>query len=240
MRAIPTVLLCLMAAAATQAERSPNLDEILAHHRAAIGTPAAAVEIQLLIEEPSFTVSADYRANRSGEMRIDVYAGEERVFTEALDADGGWQQHGGDAEPEPLSDTGRAALRRGIIANVYALHERPAHGYKLSFDGTTTIGDVPLWQITSRSPDGFEEVFYLDTGSALIVRKTERSALHPDIDATRVNRVTTLSDYRPVGGRQIAHRVQTIDADTGEVLQTTTVRRAATTPLDAAQAGALP
>lgn len=232
MRVIPTAFLCLMGAAATMAERPPTLEDVLASHRSAIGTAAAAVEIELLIEEPAFTVSANYRADRSGEMRIDVYAGGERVFTEALDGDGGWQQHGGSAAREALSDTGRAALRRGIFSNVYALHERPAHGYTLSFDGTTKIEGVPHWQITSRSPDGFEEVFLLDTESALIVQKRERSALHPDIDATRVNRVTVLSDYRPVAGRQIAHRIQTFDATSGDILQTTTVRAVRITPLE--------
>ncbi len=231
MRVMPTVLLCLMGAAATMGERPPTLEAVLASHRSAIGTAAAAVEIELLIEEPAFTVSAIYRADRSGKMRIDVYADEKRIFTEALDGDGGWQQHGENAAREALSDTGRAALRRGIIANVYALHERPAHGYTLSFDGTTTIKDLPHWQVTSRSPDGFEEVFFLDTRSGLIVQKAERSALHPDIDATQVNRVTILSDYRPIAGRQIAHRMQTIDADSGDVLQTTTVRAARITPL---------
>lgn len=231
MRVIPTVLLGLMAAAATMAERPLTLEDILASHRSAIGTAVAAVEIELLIEEPAFTVSANYRADRRGKMRIDVYAGDERVFTEALDGDGGWQQHGESAEREALSDTGRAALRRGIIANVYALHERPDHGYTLSLDGTSTINGVQHWQVRSRAPDGFEEVFLLDTRSALIVQKRERSALHPDIEATEVNRVTILSDYRPVGGRQIAHRMQTIDADSGDVLQTTTVQAARITPL---------
>lgn len=232
MRVIPTLLLCLMGAAATMAERPPTLEDVLASHRSAVGTAAAAVDIQLLIEEPAFTVTASYRANRNGEMRIDVFAGEERVFTEALDEDGGWQQHGENAAREPLSDTGRAALRRGIIANVYALHERPAHGYTLRFDGTTTINGAPHWQVTSLSPDGFEEVFLLDADSALIVQKRERSALHPDIDATQVNRVTMLSDYRSVSGRQVAHRLQTIDSDSGHILQTTTVRAAEVTPLE--------
>lgn len=230
MRTIPVLVLGLLAAAAITAERPLMLADILERHSTAVGTPIAAIEVDLLIEEPAFTVTGRYRADRSGAMRIDVYAGVDRVFSESLDSVGGWQQHA-DTEREPLSETGRAALRRGIVANLYTLRDRRAHGYALGYRGTTTLDGQRLWKISSRAPDGFEELFYLDTGTALIVRKEEHSALHPDIDATEVNRATIFSDYRPVDGRMLAHRRQTVDTGSGEILQTTTVQAAVVTPL---------
>lgn len=231
MRIIPAAVLALLAAAAITAERPVLLADILERHSTAVGAPIAAIEVDLLIEEPAFTVTGQYRADRSGDMRIDVYAGDQRVFSEALDGDGGWQQHA-EGEREPLSDDGRAALRRGIIANLYTLRERRAHGYTLVYRGTATVNGQRLWKISSRAPDGFEELYYLDPGTALIVRKEEYSALHPDIDATEVRQATIFSDYRPVKGRMLAHRMQTVDTQTGEILQNTSVQSAAVTPLE--------
>jgi hypothetical protein len=69
-------------------------------------------------------------------MRIDVFAGEDRVFTEALGPEGGWQMFG-DGTIADLSEDGDAALRRGVIANLYGLHELPALGYTLNFLGAS-------------------------------------------------------------------------------------------------------
>ena len=234
MRTIPALILGLLAAAAITAERPYVLADILDRHSVAMGVPADALRVDLLIEEPTFTVTGQYWANRNGEMRIDVYAGDERVFTEALDGDGGWQQHA-NGDREPLTETGRAALRRGIIANLYTLSDRPALGYTLRYLGKATEDDRSLWKISCLAPTGLEQLFYLEPRTALVVFTEEYSLLHPYIDATRVNRITIFSDYRSVDGRMLAHRSQTTATETGEVLQNTTVRLAAITPLEKAR-----
>ena len=95
-----------------------TLDKLVERHTEARGG-AAALEIirssrtELEISEPAFTVRGDYVANRDGYMRIDVFAGAERVFTEALGPDGGWQLLQGESVAIGLSADGEKALRRG-------------------------------------------------------------------------------------------------------------------------------
>lgn len=223
MKTIPALLFCLLATVAVTAERAPTLDDILARHAASAGPPLESLEVALTIVEPDFTVTADYLARRDGRMRIDVYAGDSRVFIEALDGSGGWQWNAGDAEPRGLSDTGRAALLRGVIANLYGLHERPALGYTLAFEGGVTIDGRRYWQVSSVAPDGFEEILYLDPNTAAIARKREVSALHPDIDPREAPIETRFSDWRRQDGRLLSFRSEKVDLATGQRLQQATL-----------------
>lgn len=228
MRIIPVVLLLSLVAAVATAERPSQLEVVLDRHRAAVmqdpsNTVIESLQVDLIIEEPSFTVTARYHADRDGRMRIDVFDDDTRVFSEGLSADGAWQWHGGEANLAPVSDAGRAALERGIANNLYALHERPALGYRLRYDGMAATDSGRYWKIRSRAPDGFEEVFYIDTDSALIAEKREVKALHPDQGARERASVTYFRDYRERGGRQFPFRAETRAAADGSLLQAVTV-----------------
>ena len=89
-------LLLLFLFGVASATRAESLDHILACNAEALGGERAFAQIdnlriQLDIAEPGFEVTATYVASRAGLMRIDVMAGDERVFAEGLDDAGAWQ-----------------------------------------------------------------------------------------------------------------------------------------------------
>lgn len=228
MRVIPLAFLFSLFAAVATAELPDQLDIVLEKHRAAVTDdptmgPVRSIQVDVLIEEPEFTLTATYLANREGEMRIDVYDGETRVFSEGLGSNGGWQWFGDAVAIEPVTAAGQAALERGVVANLYDLHERPALGYKLSYEGLAEKDGVVYWKILSRAPDGFEELYFINRETGLIDRKFEVSALHPDMDSRERPAMTYMSDYRARGGRYFAFRTEKRAMDTGELLQTTTI-----------------
>ena len=230
MKLIPGLLFCLLATVAVTAERSPALDRILALHAEAVGPSLQSIEVDLTITEPGFTVTANYVARRDGRMRIDVFADGNHVFTEALDGDEGWQWNLGDAGPAPLGDAGREALRRGLVGNLYGLHEREALGYTLSYEGDATLDGTRYWQLRSVAPDGFEEILYLDRETAVVARRREVSALHPDLDPAELPVETRFSDFRRLEGRLIGFRSEKLDLASGERLQQTVIGRVVVNP----------
>lgn len=228
MRVIPLAILFFLFAAVATAERPDQLEIVLEKHRAAVTEdptmgPVNSLHVDVLIEEPAFTLTATYLANRDGGMRIDVYDGDARVFSEGLGADGGWQWFGGESKTEPVSEAGEAALQRGVVANLYGLHERPVLGYELQYEGLFEKDGQQHWRLLSRAPDGFEEVFFINRKTGLIDRKFEVSALHPDQDSRERPSMTYYSDYRVRGGRLFAFRTEKRATDDNELLQTTTV-----------------
>lgn len=224
MKAIPLLMFFLLTTAAVTAERTVSLPELLDRHEDALGAPLRSAQIELRIEEPTFTVTATYVAHRDGRMRIDVFDEGLRVFSEALDGDGGWQwQAGGGAMA--LSDAGRATLERGIVGNLYGLHERPSLGYLLELQGVVTIDGRCYWKVLSRAPDGFEKLLFLDTATALVEREQEVSALHPDVDEAKQTVLTRVSDFRSQDGRTLPFRSEKVDAVTGDWLQRIRITR---------------
>src|SRR5207248_904546 len=81
----------ILATASFGCSRSPTtVDEVIERHTKAMGGRAAieaiqSIEFDLHITDPTFEVDGTYFAARPGKMRIDVKAGGEHVFTEALD-----------------------------------------------------------------------------------------------------------------------------------------------------------
>lgn len=208
--------------------RSMDLETLLARHAEARGGPAVienlrSMRVDLEITEPGFTVTGRYVAAREGYARIDIYADGSRVFTEAVSPDGGWQWSQGQAAATDLSADGEATLRKGLVGNLYALHQLPALGYELSLAGRVRRDDQEFWAIDQTAPDGEPKRIMLDTESFLVVRELENSALHPDIDATVQAQETVLADHRATDGIVLARREETRDRNTGELLQRITV-----------------
>lgn len=230
MRIIPGFLLFTLASAAITTERIDSLSEVLAQHQKAMGEPLLSVQVDLLIEEPKFSVSARYLASREPAMRIDVFADGERVFSEGLSGEVAWQWPADADEPVPASAEGTAALLRGVYNNLYGLHERGDLGYVLHYDGMETFDNTRYWKVTSLAPDGFEEVFYINAQNGLIERKQEWAALHPDQDDRRLAIVTDYSDYRWLGNHRLSFSSQKRDGASNEILAKVTLRKVQANP----------
>jgi len=117
--------------------------EILALHAQARGGKEAleaiqSIEVHLTIDE-GWVVEGHYRATRAGDMRIDVYAGDERVFTEALHEGAAWAMQQGETRGAPITEEEAAILWRGVLGNVYGLHELAQQGVAVTVSGPQTV-----------------------------------------------------------------------------------------------------
>lgn len=214
----------------------PMLANLIERHTAARGGKNAieavqSIRIDLQITEPGSSVRGEYVATRDGFMRIDIYAEDERVFTESLGPDGGWQLMRGEQQAVDLSDAGESALRRGVIANLYGLHELPSLGYSLSVAPARDSGGQMSWAIDTSAPDGFVRRQFLNPATFLIDRTVESSALHPDLDSAHVQKENRLSDYRAEAGVMYSRQSTTIDLASGDTLQTVVVREVQVNPV---------
>ncbi|MBC2776150.1 hypothetical protein [Parasphingopyxis marina] len=206
-----------------------TVDDVLARHVDAIGGAAAVdavrnIRIWPQVVEPDFTIEGDYRATRDGRMRVDIYADGERVFSEGIDALGGWQQGGEGAAITEASETATAALDHGIAFNIFGLHDLAARGGEASFDGRATVDGIAYYVVRVVLADGFTRYFYINPESWLIERHRETSALHPDLDAEERPAETIESDFQRHCGVLRAMRTRKIDLETGEEIQRTQAR----------------
>lgn len=171
-----------------------TLEQVLDRHAEARGGKealerVASIELELAIEEPTFTVTGLYRASREGFVRIDIFNGDMRVFTEAIGPDGAWQMSS-DGVVSEVSKAGIEALQRGIAGNLYSLHERERLGYQLEMVGFRKHWGEQRIVIEERTDTGFMRTYYLDPASFQIASSAERSALHPDLDDTASSQET--------------------------------------------------
>lgn len=221
-------LIVLWIACAPSIQPEPDLAVVLERHAEARGGRTAleslhSMEVELEITEPEFTVSGRYVATRDGWMRIDIHAGGERVFTEALGPDGGWQMHA-DGIPLDLSADGERALVRGIHGNLYGLHELADIGFEQTLVGRSERDGKSVWEIEQTAPDGFSQRIFLDAETYLVSSAVETAALHPDIDSSETRQETFYREYRPAGELLFPARMEKIDRQTEERIQTTLVQ----------------
>lgn len=218
---------------ATPAEM--DLDHLLRAHTEAVGGASAienvtALEIELRIEEPTFVVTGSYRATRDGRMRIDIFADDQRVFTEAFDGTSGWQLLQGQSVAQDMSPEGEVAVIHGLHGNIFGLHELEKLGYSLSLVGSDTVDDSDYWLVDSVSSAGFLKRYFINAETFLIERTREESALHPDVDAETQRFETLQFDYREQGGRLFSFRGTKTDIDTGDEVQSTEIIRLVVSP----------
>ncbi len=153
-------------------------------------------------------------------MRIDIYVKEERVFTEALSkVDDGWQQDGSEGEVMPHSANGLAALQRGIHGNLYGLHELESLGYTIEYLGIQALRGINYWALDLTSPWGKLERHYFDKASYLKVASQDESALHVDVDPTKVLKVSYSYDYQMHEGVMFSMVGKVIDLNKNVVIQ---------------------
>lgn len=209
-------------------EQEPGLtaDEVIARHVEAIGGADAIdalrnIRVRPEVIEPDFTVLGDYRATREGRMRVDIYANGERVFSEGIDGDGGWQQAGEGAEFTETTALAWAALERGVEFNLFGLHDLTARGHRASLFGREEIDGVDYHVIHIAMADGFERFAFINPESWMIERYRETSALHPDLDDEERPEETILSNFAQHCGVLRATETRKIDRETGEEVQRT-------------------
>lgn len=236
MRALfPILIIALLPGCAAGPESPGTLRQVLDQHATAHGGRPAiesveALQIDLAIDEPPFVLTGRYSASRDGRMRIDVYSDDVRVFSEGFDGRNGWQWPGGTDQPVAMSSSGKAAVERGIVGNLYGLHERRALGYDLRFTGTEDSGESRFHVIESTSPDGFVERFYIDADTGRLAQKREISSLHPDTDPVEQVYVTHFGDYRVVEGRLFSFCSEKRPLDSDVAVQTVSLTKVTINP----------
>lgn len=224
----PIFAAALLLLAGACAERAPgDIDAIIIANTKARGGAAAIegvrnIRTRIEIKEPTFEVMGDYRA-KDGAMRIDIYSDGARVFSEGLDADGGWQQQGAGAPFTEQSAAGKAALGHGIEFNLFGLHQLAARGHTLALDGDETIDGIAYKVIKVTLSDGFETFLYLNPANGMVERRRDIRALHPDVDATQKLIENRYYDFEDYCGVKSSSRSEQVDATTGEIMQTTKV-----------------
>jgi hypothetical protein len=232
-------LLALSSGAFAATPPPTSLAWILDQHTLARGGRDAieavhSIQMDVTIEEPTYSAEGRYAATRDGSMRIDVYISGERVFTEALDRGRTWSMAQGDqAAAAAGSDAGAAALRHGVEAplKLFGLHEMQGRGHRLDYAGRLTIEGVDYYVIEATLDDGYRTTYYLNPSTWLIERERQQRALHVDNDPTPEWIETVFEDYRAVAGVQYSHRQVERRVATGDMLVTTTVRRITVNPL---------
>lgn len=184
------------------------------------------VRYELVIREPGFEVTGRYWATRDGQMRIDIYADGDRVFTEALNHRRAWQWNKG-AEVTTQGQAGEEALRHGIDmpGRFFTLQDVAGRGAEVVLEGCADIGDKSLWQVRVTLPDGFGKDHFLDPKSALVVVTRDVRAFHPDIDPTEVTVITGHERMEMTAfGVLASWRSEQSNGNTGEWLGTTEVQ----------------
>lgn len=209
--------------------RAEPFDDILARNAAAHGgieahQRVANVRYRLHIREPGFEVDGLYVATREGDMRIDIHADGQRVFSEGLQDGRAWQwTPGGGVTPQDAEAA--AALRHGIElpGRFFTLLEVRERGAQVVFVGEVSDQGQQQWQWRVTLPDGFSRNYFIDPGSGRTVRERDRRSFHPAVDPTVATVETRYSDGVWINGLLVFRRSENVNLDNGEWLSTTEV-----------------
>lgn len=213
-----------------ETEPTALLETWIARNTEARGGAAAiervhALRYRVTITEPTFTVDGVYEVNREGRMRIDIFNGGRRVFTEAFDGRSGWQLGDGEEHGREGSPEGNAALWHGTQSpdKLFGLHEMTRLGHHVEAAGFEEVEGTRYARVKVTLSDGWETMYYLDPKTWLVARSRDHKALHVDLDPRKRPLEETLLDVRPVEGVMRSFRAVGRDLGTGEVVQTSTV-----------------
>ena len=160
----------ILATASFGCSRSPTTaDEVIERNTEAMGGRAAieaiqSIEFDLHITEPKFEVDGTYFAARPGKMRIDVNAGGEHVFTEAVDGQKGWQWEGKGSARKAATEKATAALRHGVElpGKLFGLHELKARGHRIELAERENIDGIQYYVLRLTLNDGYSTTLYVD------------------------------------------------------------------------------
>lgn len=227
-----TLLLLLAVPAFAQEPRAKTVDDIIRKNVEAGGGQAAIeavhnVSIKLHIAEAKSAYDAVYVADRRGRMRIDVYAGNERVYTEAYDGHEAWSMAQGSTKGELEDAVASATLQRGVLlpGKVFGLHELWQHGGRIDLEGREIVKGINYFVLKfTLPPDGFVTHAYVNPDTFLIERMRDIRAIHPARDPSTKWLEAHYTDFRRVDGVVRAFKDEQIDLRTGTVLQTTVLQ----------------
>jgi len=179
----------------------------------------------LTISEPGFEVSGTYVATRTGNMRIDIEADGQRVFSEGLNNGKAWQwTPGGGFEDQ--DENAAAALRHGIDSpgRFFSMQQARERGARVTLVGEVDDNGARQWQLNLVLPDGFSRDFFIEQQTGRTVRERDHRAFHPAIDDTKETVETIYQGESWVDGVLRFTRSDNRNADTGEWLGTTLIR----------------
>ena len=224
-------LACLLAigiAACTSgdsAEQEVLVAEILQMNLQAVrgDTPDSGVRTTdktVRISEADYTLVGRYRAAGAGLMRIDVFAGDDRVFSEGKDENGVWEWPGGQDEPANVDHEGVGALEHGIEFNLFALAELPDRGHNVKLVGKEVIRETSYYVLKITLADGFETYKYVNEETWLVDMSRNFRALHPGIDPTQTDIETRFDQWQRVDGVLFASRSRDFVQDSDTPTQT--------------------
>ena len=184
----------------------------------------AALSYHLHVKEATYEVDGVYVIDRKGRMRIDLYAGDRRVYTECYDGKHAWQMDA-DGKVADSSATGTLTLWHGTQypGQILALAELPAHGHRIESLGRERIDGVAYDVLKLTMRDGFETYRYVNVETGRIERSRDVRAPHPDMDPKRTLLDTAYSDFRTVDGVLRPFAETQTDLKTGKWNQTATV-----------------
>ena len=226
---VAAVIACLMSGCASQTH-SPDADSVVAQHIQARGGAKAiraidAIELKLDLVEPQFSLQADYLANRSNCMRIDIFNAGKYLQSEGVSSEGGWASTIGDKAYSPQAQGGTETLLHGIAnpTRMLGLNEFPERGHTIAYTGREWIDAKEYDRINATYADGYSAEFYLDVTTHLIAKIRERKPMHLAIDPTKLSIETQFSDYRAVAGVMFPFFSREVDWKTGKELGHTTV-----------------
>lgn len=229
------VLLFLTASHLHAADQS-SLQQILDRHTEAVGGPGAlasihSLKISLNIVEPTFQVDAVYVADRSMLMRIDVFAGGKRVYSEGYDGKTAWEMGEDSGSVKEESPQGMTALMNGILSpdRFYSLQDLSDRGYKVEDKGRELLQGVS-YHVIELTLNSAVTRLYIHPETWLIERTRETKAVHPDVDPKLQTTETVYSDFRRVDGVLRPFKGVRTDLDTGKLVQTETISKVETNP----------
>jgi len=209
---------------AVNAAAGPGLAEIVARHTEARGGATAieaqrTVAIDVEITEPGFQVRGTWIGDRAGAMRIDIYDGEQRVFTESWRDGEAWQQMA-DGQVSTSSPAGARALAHGLVlpTNLTGLHEIAAHGAQLQLEPDEEIEGRLHHVLKAKLADGYVIEYVFDPENWMIVRSRTRRALHPDVDPAETVIESRYWNFRATDGVVRPFASEDVDLSTGAVL----------------------
>ena len=221
-----TALVFLGGAAATaciaaRTAKQLTVEDVIDRNTRARGGAAALdrvrqVSIDVEIDEGGQKLNGHYAATRDGLARIDVYADGKSVFSEGLDAEGGWFWNG--KEIKASNAGGVAALRNGADNNVLGWHRFQGRGHKLTLMPEERIDATSYPVVEILYSTGQRSYFYLDPRTWLAVRRRDERAYHPDVDPTKQRVETRFSAFERVAGVLAPHLDQDFDLAANKLL----------------------
>ena len=218
----------------------PETSSLLAQHTVARGGASAiraikAIELRLDLVEPTFVLQANYLANRSNCMRIDVFNGDSYLQSEGVSTEGGWAVTAGDKSFSPQAAGGTETLLHGIEnpVRMVGLEEFPSLGNKLTFIGSELIELKPYDKFSALYADGYTAEIFIDPTTHLIAKMREHKPMHLAIDPKKLSIETQFSDYRPVSGVMFPFFSREVNWQTGQELGHTTVKSIEINSVDA-------